>query len=106
MRIVTWNVNSLKARLPRVLELLEELRPDALCLQETKVAPEAFPQAELADAGYGAVHSSSGRWCRFACRVCRALRAAASKGPETTKLARKAVDGKGPKLSTADLIAV
>ena len=66
MRIVTWNVNSLKARLPRVLELLEELRPDALCLQETKVAPEAFPQAELAAAGYGAVQSSSGRWCGVA----------------------------------------
>ena len=66
MRIVTWNVNSLKARLPRVLELLEELRPDALCLQETKVAPDAFPHVELADAGYGAVHASSGRWCGVA----------------------------------------
>ena len=66
MRIVTWNVNSLKARLPRVLELLAELRPDALCLQETKVAPEAFPNDELARAGYGAVHASSGRWCGVA----------------------------------------
>ncbi len=66
MRIVTWNVNSLKARLPRVLELLADLRPDALCLQETKVAAEAFPHAELAAAGYGAVHSSSGRWCGVA----------------------------------------
>ena len=66
MRIVTWNVNSLKARLPRVLELLADLRPDALCLQETKVAPEAFPHAELAEAGYAAVHASSGRWCGVA----------------------------------------
>ena len=48
VRIVTWNVNSLRVRLPRVLELLAEHRPDVVCLQETKSAPEAFPVAELA----------------------------------------------------------
>jgi exonuclease III len=36
VRIVTWNVNSLRARLPRVLQLLAEFSPDVLCLQETK----------------------------------------------------------------------
>ena len=66
MRIVTWNVNSLKVRLPRVLELLAEHRPDVVCLQETKAAPDAFPVAELAQAGYAAVHHSGGRWAGVA----------------------------------------
>lgn len=66
MRIVTWNVNSLKARLPRVLQLLAEYRPDVALLQETKCAPEAFPYAELAAAGYSAVHHSAGRWAGVA----------------------------------------
>jgi exodeoxyribonuclease III len=62
MRLVTWNVNSLKARLPRVLELLEEHGPDVVCLQETKVAADAFPHDELAAVGYRAVEASEGRW--------------------------------------------
>jgi exodeoxyribonuclease III len=66
LRIVTWNVNSLKVRMPRVLEVLAQHRPDAACLQETKCAPEAFPSAELADAGYHAVHHSAGRWAGVA----------------------------------------
>ena len=66
MKLVTWNVNSLKMRLPRVLEFLAEHEPDIACLQETKVAPEAFPIAELADAGYSAVHHSGGRWAGVA----------------------------------------
>ncbi len=48
MKLATWNVNSLKARLPRVLELLDEHRPDVLCLQETKCEPAAFPHAGCA----------------------------------------------------------
>lgn len=66
MRLVTWNVNSLKVRLPRVLELLAEHRPDVACLQETKVEPDAFPRAELAEAGYAAVDHSGGRWAGVA----------------------------------------
>lgn len=62
MRLISWNVNSLKARLPRVLELLEEHAPDVVCLQETKVAAAAFPHEELAVAGYRAVQRSEGRW--------------------------------------------
>ncbi len=62
MRLITWNVNSLKARLPRVLELLASHRPDVLCLQETKLGADAFPHAELAATGYRAVESSEGRW--------------------------------------------
>jgi exodeoxyribonuclease-3 len=66
VRIVTWNVNSLKVRLPRVLQLLHEHAPDVVCLQETKSAPDAFPVAELAGAGYGAAHQSAGRWAGVA----------------------------------------
>ena len=43
MRIATWNVNSLKARMPRVEEWLGYAQPDVLCLQETKLADKAFP---------------------------------------------------------------
>jgi exodeoxyribonuclease-3 len=66
VRIVTWNVNSLRARLPRVLQLLAEHQPDVACLQETKTAPDTFPTAELADAGYTAVHNSGGQWAGVA----------------------------------------
>jgi exodeoxyribonuclease-3 len=66
VRLVTWNVNSLKARLPRVLELLDELEPDVVCLQETKTEAAAFPAAELRAAGYEAHHHSAGRWAGVA----------------------------------------
>lgn len=66
MRLVTWNVNSIKQRLPRVLELVEEHVPDVICLQETKSEPAAFPHAELAAAGYLAADHSGGRWAGVA----------------------------------------
>ncbi|HVF19060.1 MAG TPA: exodeoxyribonuclease III [Mycobacteriales bacterium] len=66
MLLATWNVNSLTARLPRVLEFLELHHPDVLCLQETKVKPEAFPHETLRAAGYAAVDHSGGRWAGVA----------------------------------------
>jgi exodeoxyribonuclease III len=66
VRLVTWNVNSLKVRLPRVLEFLAEHAPDVVCLQETKCEASAFPHAELAEAGYRAVDHSGGRWAGVA----------------------------------------
>lgn len=62
MRLVSWNLNSFKARMPRVLELLEEHAPDVLCLQETKCAADAFPHDTLAAVGYRAIDHSEGRW--------------------------------------------
>ncbi|MGO9489420.1 MAG: exodeoxyribonuclease III [Solirubrobacteraceae bacterium] len=62
MRIATWNVNSLPARMPRVLEWLELAQPDVLCLQETKVAEAAFPHAELERAGYESHADGDGRY--------------------------------------------
>lgn len=55
MKIATWNVNSLKVRLPHVLDWLDAHSPDALCLQELKLEDKAFPAAELEAAGYKSV---------------------------------------------------
>ncbi len=57
MKLATWNVNSLKVRLPHVLDFLATHRPDALCLQETKTEDGGFPFAALVEAGYHAVHN-------------------------------------------------
>jgi exodeoxyribonuclease-3 len=66
VRVATWNVNSLRARLPRVLEFVAQHRPDVACLQETKCAPGQFPEADVALAGYTAVHQSAGQWAGVA----------------------------------------
>lgn len=52
MKLATWNVNSLKVRLPHLLQWLEGNPMDVVCLQETKLTDENFPAAELAAAGY------------------------------------------------------
>ncbi len=52
MRIISWNINSVRARLPRLLALLKRHKPDVLCLQETKVTNQDFPEAQLSTAGY------------------------------------------------------
>jgi len=57
MKIATWNVNSLKVRLPQVLQWLAEVQPDVLALQETKCIDDAFPRAEIEAAGYQVVYS-------------------------------------------------
>jgi exodeoxyribonuclease-3 len=62
MRFATWNVNSVKARLPRLLEWLDTTKPDVLCLQETKVAADGFPAAEVGELGYETAAYGQGRW--------------------------------------------
>jgi len=57
MKLVTWNVNSLKVRLPHVLEWLQTNPVDVLCLQETKLTDDKFPIAEINAAGYQVVFS-------------------------------------------------
>jgi len=57
MKLVTWNVNSLKVRLPHLLEWLAANPADVVCLQETKQQDAEFPQAELQKAGYHSVFS-------------------------------------------------
>jgi exodeoxyribonuclease-3 len=62
MRIATWNVNSLKARLERVSWWLERARPDVLLMQETKLADADAPIAVFRQAGYELAHHGEGRW--------------------------------------------
>jgi len=62
VRLATWNVNSLKARLPRVEEWLADVQPDVLCLQETKLADDAFPALTFAAMGYESAHHGQGQW--------------------------------------------
>ncbi len=61
MRIATYNVNGINARLPRLLEWLDEARPDVACLQELKADGEKIPVQAIEDAGYGAIwHGQKG----------------------------------------------
>jgi len=62
MRIATWNVNSLKARMERVEEWLAQRAPDVLLMQETKLADEAAPDMPFRMAGYDLLHHGEGRW--------------------------------------------
>ena len=54
MKIATWNVNSVRARLQRLLDWLRQAQPDVLCLQELKTADETFPYDAIREAGYHA----------------------------------------------------
>jgi exodeoxyribonuclease III len=61
VKLVTYNVNGIKARLPRLLEYLAEQQPDVVCLQDLKTTDDTFPAAEIEAAGYGAVwHGQKG----------------------------------------------
>src|SRR5438270_9493764 len=65
MRLATWNVNSLKQRLPRLLPWLDERQPDVVCLQETKLDDDAFSEllgGELAERGYSAAPHGEATW--------------------------------------------
>jgi exodeoxyribonuclease-3 len=65
MRIATWNVNSLKQRMPRLLPWLDQRRPDVVCLQETKLADDGFRELlddELGERGYEAVAHGEASW--------------------------------------------
>ena len=62
MRLATWNVNSVKARLPRLLEWLDEAKPNIVCLQEIKTTTALFPEAEVNELGYEVAAHGDGRW--------------------------------------------
>ena len=62
MDIVSYNVNGIKARLARLVEYLDERRPDVVCLQELKSADDGLPVAEIEKAGYGAVWHGQKSW--------------------------------------------
>ncbi|WP_445192068.1 exodeoxyribonuclease III [Sphingomonas sp. Tas61C01] len=62
MKLVTYNVNGIKARLPRLIEYLTEQQPEIVCLQELKASDDTFPIAEIEAAGYGAVWHGQKSW--------------------------------------------
>jgi exodeoxyribonuclease-3 len=62
VRIATWNVNSVAARLPRLVDWLGRAEPDVLCLQEIKTNVESFPGEQLAELGYEVAVHGNGRW--------------------------------------------
>jgi exodeoxyribonuclease-3 len=62
MKIATFNINGINARLPRLLEWLDQAKPDIACLQELKAPTERFPERELRDAGYGVIWHGQKSW--------------------------------------------
>ncbi len=62
MRLATWNVNSVIARLPRLLEWLDTRKPDVACLQELKSTEDGFPTDSVRELGYDVALNTSGRW--------------------------------------------
>lgn len=62
LKIATFNVNGIGARLPNLLQWLERERPDIVCLQELKAPDKAFPAQELERAGYGSLHVGQSSW--------------------------------------------
>lgn len=93
----TWNLNSIRARLPRVVEFLHVHRPDVLLVQETKVTGEQFPHDELVAEGWRAVDHSTGRWAGVAVLVRDDLEI----GDITRGLADTPADGEGRWLEVA-----
>lgn len=62
IRLVTWNVNSLRVRLDRITSWLAEVEPDVVCMQETKIGDDAFPALMFESLGYQAAHYGQGQW--------------------------------------------
>ena len=62
MRLVTWNVNSLRVRQERIESWLAEVQPDVVCMQETKLADDGFPALSFSALGYESAHYGQGQW--------------------------------------------
>jgi len=94
MRIATWNVNSLKARLEAVERWLERAEPDVLLLQETKLADDDVPEMLFRMAGYELLHHGEGRWngVAIASRVGLADPVVSNFGNGPVRLSRSAKD--------------
>src|SRR5205814_9916066 len=82
VKLATWNVNSVRARLPHVLDWLSSASPDVLCLQETKVVDADFPYLPIQAAGYRAVHAGQKGYNGVAILSRRDLADVASEPPE------------------------
>jgi exodeoxyribonuclease-3 len=85
MRLATWNVNSLKVRLPQLLDWLASAQPDALCLQETKLEDAKFPRAEIGAVGYHTVFAGQRTYNGVAILARQSLREVAAGFPQEQK---------------------
>src|SRR5262245_58540872 len=104
MRIATWNVNSLKARLERLTGWLDRARPDLLLLQETKLADDAAPVDVFEQAGYTLAHHGEGRWNGVAIAARGALRDVVTNFGEPLRPAHTADVGDDEPLAEARMI--
>src|SRR5262245_23687087 len=105
MRIATWNVNSLKARLEKVAWWLERAQPDVLLMQETKLADAHAPVAELRATGYELAHHGEGRWNGVASASRVGLADVVTNFGEPLRLARTPELGDDEPLAEARMVA-
>jgi exodeoxyribonuclease-3 len=105
MRIATWNVNSLKARLDKVRWWLDRARPDVLLMQETKLTDAAAPVAEFRDAGYELAHHGQGRWNGVAIACRSAISGVVTNFGDPPRPSTNEDDGAGDPLTEARMIA-
>jgi exodeoxyribonuclease-3 len=102
MRIVTYNCNSIAARIDFVLDFLASRKPDLLCLQELKVTAEAFPSLAFAQAGYASAAHCQAQWNGVAVLV----RKDAGPGPEIVQLGLPGQDAAGARLITVHALGL
>jgi exodeoxyribonuclease III len=105
MRIATWNVNSLKARLDKVRWWLDRARPDVLMMQETKLADDDAPTAAFRDLGYELAHHGEGRWNGVAIASRRGIEGVVTNFGEPLRPARTPDTGDDEPLAEARMIA-
>ena len=105
MRIATWNVNSLKARLERVQGWLERGKPDVLLMQETKLADADAPVDAFREAGYDLAHHGEGRWNGVAIASRRGIADVVTNFGEPLRPARTEDTGDDEPLAEARMIA-
>lgn len=105
MRIATWNVNSLRARLPKVLWWLERARPDVLLMQETKLADADAPHLAFRQAGYELAHHGEGRWNGVAIASRTGCASVVANFGEPLRVARTPEAGDDEPLAEARMIA-
>jgi len=105
MRIATWNVNSLRARLDKVRWWLERARPDALLMQETKLADADAPRAEFRELGYELAHHGQGRWNGVAIASRTPVTDVVTNFGEALEFALTSEDGDDEPLAEARMIA-
>ena len=105
MRIATWNVNSLRARLDKVRWWLDRARPDVLMMQETKLADADAPVVVFRDAGYELAHHGEGRWNGVAIASRRGVTDVVTNFGQPLRPARTEDEGDDEPLREARMIA-